>query len=671
MKSLMFVLLIYLSAFAQSGSVSGFVFDAKTRKPLSGVELKLIESKQVTRSDAHGRFEFKEVAAGKYRLSALLLNYAQKIETIEVQEGKETEVNFYLRKLPKDHRDSFMMNHAVDKAGHGKSRTTKKEKTSGSGVLAPPPLEEAAGKESHKMKYAPKASGMPAPSQSGLKAGYADDNQQFNYFIHFLKKYGPEVKHYSLPVDERIQLIVLDKESHTLPNAKIRVYEEKNLLENGRTYADGSFFIFPQAIGMRGDRLTVAIEYEQISKKITINRSGKRKHVVKLNLKRQLAAHIPLDLLFILDATGSMGEEIERLKNTIEIINANLAALNIQPAIRYGMVLYRDREDDYDTKVIPFTSDLPAFRTELQRVSAGGGGDTPEDMQAALQAAMQKMDWNPQGLRLAFVITDAGAHLDYGQEYTYVNAAKDAKDLAVKIFSVGTGGLDINGEYVLRQIAQYTYGKYIFLTYGEKGESEGGHVGSVSHHTGANFQTDKLETIIIRFAKEELSWLSPVMPQLPQNFFRAKKIDTEKKEETLKKLFTMAARELQDYSSLNIKKGTKVSVMPIVARYPSLANNAEYFTEQLTLSLSKDSTFKLIERKDFQFIARELGLKLGGFVEPEKAAKVGVFLGADMLIIGNLFFDEEQYELFLKLVRVQTAEVLSVTKLKIDPQLGL
>jgi len=71
------------------------------------------------------------------------------------------------------------------------------------------------------------------------------------------------------------------------------------------------------------------------------------------------------------------------------------------------------------------------------------------------------MSWNRDGIRLVFVITDAPPHLDYGQKYTYVNAAGDAKKQGIKIFSVGTGGLDLAGEYVLRQIAQYTSGRYI------------------------------------------------------------------------------------------------------------------------------------------------------------------------------------------------------------------
>ena len=37
------------------------------------------------------------------------------------------------------------------------------------------------------------------PEVSGLKAGYADDNKQFNYFVNFLKQYRSKVTAYDLP----------------------------------------------------------------------------------------------------------------------------------------------------------------------------------------------------------------------------------------------------------------------------------------------------------------------------------------------------------------------------------------------------------------------------------------------------------------------------------------
>ncbi len=504
---------------------------------------------------------------------------------------------------------------------------------------------------------------------SGLKAGYADDNKQFNYFIDFLKKY--HVPHCSMPVDERIILRVRDKAGKSIPNADVKVLYKGKVLTSGKTYADGSFFFFPSEHDKKMYSFKAVITAYQKTKTIKVDRQGRRDILVKWDTNRPVFKNIPLDILFIFDTTGSMGEEIERLKKTIEIINMNLASITPKPSVRFGMVLYKDKGDEYVTRMIPFTDNLEAFQEELAKVSASGGGDYPEDLQSALQDAMTKMEWSRNGIRLSFIITDAPPHLDYGQTYSYAVAARDAKAKAIKIFSVGTGGLNINGEYVLRQISQYTNAKYIFLTYGEKGESAGGREGSVSHHTGANFQTDKLESIIIRFAKEELRNVSNIKLDMGDEHFTAIRVEDEKKEETLKKLFEMAVRQLADYSSIGIPAGTPAAVLPITSSDKKLALNSEYFTEQMIFSMSKGKTFRLVERKSIQKVLKELELGMSGLVDEKNAAKVGKFLGAKMLISGRLYKKRKSYELFIKLIRVETAEVLSVTKAVIDVNLGI
>lgn len=675
MSNIMRTAIILLGLFcvlpAQSGKIVGTVLDRSSHEAVSKARVKIIELELQTTSGKDGKFEFDEVPAGKYRIVVTHLKYVQRIlPDVIVQEGRVTKVTVYLTKHPPD-LDTHRMK--PQSAGKGEKQiyeffSTHKDKAGGEkqpGIPVPPPLPPR--KESRTLVTESSA----PPSESGLKAGYADDNRQFNYFLNFLKQYGPQAPHYPLEIEERIHLRILDKNGKSLPGSEVRVYAVDQLRDSGLTYADGSYFIYPLEMDTNTDHYQVYIHYGQFKKKLTVRRNGPRLLNIRLETSRQSFVHIPMDILFILDATGSMGEEIERLKSTIDIIKLNLISLNIKPKIRFGMVLYRDRDDDFDVKKVPFTDDLQQFSEQLRQVRAEGGGDTPEDLQAALEKSMRAMSWNKQGLHLAFLITDAPPHLDYGQAYTYADAARDARQMAIKIFTIGTGGLDISGEYVLRQIAQFTYGKYIFLTYGEKGESEGGRPGSVSHHTGTNFQSEKLESIIIRFAKQELSYLSeqPIEEALP--YFRARKIKGEKKEATLRKLFSRAIQELKDYSSIAIPAGTDVSVIPIVVKHESLANNAEYFTEQLTLAMSKDATFKMVERQDFQFIAKETGLQLSGIVEPKDAAKVGAFIGADMLVIGRMYFKDGLYELFLKLVRVESAEVVSVTKIKIDPQLGL
>jgi Mg-chelatase subunit ChlD len=512
------------------------------------------------------------------------------------------------------------------------------------------------------------------PQVSGLKAGFADDNKQFNYFVQFLSTYGAQVNHIPIPIEERITLKVHDSEGKSIPNAEIAVYgANRSFLGRGTTYADGSFLLFPAEFGDQ-QGYTIDVTYNQQRNTFSLDRFGRREILITLAAPRAEMSRIPLDLLFILDTTGSMGEEIQRLKTTIELIKLNLASLSSKPRVRFGMVLYKDRGDEYVTEVVPFTDNLQEFQSALDEVEASGGGDTPEDLQSALEQAM-RLSWSRGGVRLGFIITDAPPHLDYGQRYTYAQAVKEAKEKGVKIFSVGTGGLDLLGEVVLRQVAQYTSAKYIFLTYGETGESEGGLPGSVSHHTGANYQTDKLEAIIIRFAKEELSHITDQPIEEEEEYFTASKIGAEEREETLNKLFSMAVSQLIDYSTVRIHKGTAAAVLPLSPAQSNLSLNSEYFTEQLLLSFGKDKTFKelfrIVERKDLQSVLEELELQLSDLAEEQGAAKVGELLGAQLLIIGKLYSTAKGYELFLKLVRVETGEVLSVTKAIIDKGLGL
>ncbi|MBN1409361.1 MAG: VWA domain-containing protein [Spirochaetales bacterium] len=505
--------------------------------------------------------------------------------------------------------------------------------------------------------------------ESGLKAGFADDNAQFNYFLNFLNEYK-EAVHFELPIQERIIIKAMDADGKSIPDAAVSISASGKIVAEGKTYADGTFLFFPN------DKETVkeyqlSIGYQQAKEKLTFQRSGPRQVDVHFKEKRREYPNIPIDILFILDTTGSMGNEIERLKATIEIIKLNISTLSIKPDVRFGMVLYRDREDAYLTRIIPLTKDMDKFQASLNQVTVDGGGDTPEDLQSALKDALIKIDWNPEGIRLGFIITDAAPHLDYDEAYTYVDASKDAKKKAIKLYSIGTGGLDLSGEYVLRQISQYTYAKYIFLTHGEQGESEGGTPDSVSHHTGANFQTDKLESIIIKFTKDELSYLtdSPIEPG--EDYFEATKIPAEEKEATLKKLFDAAVSQLVDYSSIRIPEGTEATVLPLIPAADADGATAEYFTDQLYVSFSQNKTFTMVERKDLQAVMEELEMQLSGLVDDASAVKVGNFLGAKLLLNGKIYRKKGKYEIFLKLLRVETGEILSVTKAIVDTELGL
>lgn len=507
------------------------------------------------------------------------------------------------------------------------------------------------------------------PSSSGLKAGYADDNRQYGYFVDFLKTYS-DIPHYELPVDERIILHVVDNQGKPVANASISIELAGRPIARGMTMADGTYQFNPSPDTPQEARYQALITAESETVKLDIEHNGMRNVVAALDGRRRTPGPVPLDILFILDTTGSMGEEIHRLRATIELIHLNLTSMSTDTAVRFGMVLYKDTGDEYNTRVVALTKDLDEFASSLDLVEASGGGDIPENLQAALERSLHDINWNSDGIRLGFIITDAPPHLDYGQEYTYADAAAEARERGIKLFSVGTGGLPLSGEYVLRQISQYTGGKYIFLTYGESGESAGGEIGSVSHHTGANYQTDKLEAIIIRFAKEELSYLTDEPLEEDNPYFQAIKIASEEREETLSTLFQLAVDQLSDYATYPVKAGTVAAILPLEAATEDLGLDAEYFTEQMMFAMRKGSTLVIVDRSNIDAVMEELKLQLSGLTDSETVAEVGKLLNAQVLIAGKLYMPDD-YELFLRLLRVDTGEVLSVTKALIDGQLGI
>jgi hypothetical protein len=122
-----------------------------------------------------------------------------------------------------------------------------------------------------------------------------------------------------------------------------------------------------------------------------------------------------LEMVFVLDTTGSMGGLLSGAKQRIwGIVNEVMQESNA--SVRIGLVAYRDREDDYLTQVLPLTEDLDKVYTTLMEYRPEGGGDGPEDVRTALADGVNKAGWSPAAPDLAqilFLVGDAPPHNDY------------------------------------------------------------------------------------------------------------------------------------------------------------------------------------------------------------------------------------------------------------------
>ncbi len=360
-----------------------------------------------------------------------------------------------------------------------------------------------------------------------LRAGEVDDNDLWDDYLMYRRNYaGPRV--HNRDISERYIIEVTDTQGYPILGADVRILlpdPQRGEIYRTRTFANGQALFHPPALDMpldQVDQFLVEVENGGVSRQFTLTRfeaqpatSFAERWTVALDTQSQRADSLNLDVLFLVDATGSMADEIEKIQNTIFDVSAQIDALPENPNVRYGLVTYRDREDSYVTRTYNFTPDVRDFSKNLNTVRANGGGDYPESLNEGLHNALHNVEWRgSDSVKLIFLIADAPPHLDYVQDFDYAVEMDFAARRGIKIHPIASSGLDDQGEYIFRQIAQYTQGRFVFLTYESK--TNGGAPGDVTtHHVDEqDYSVENLDRLLVRLVEEELA---PQNKQLAQH----------------------------------------------------------------------------------------------------------------------------------------------------------
>ena len=334
-----------------------------------------------------------------------------------------------------------------------------------------------------------------------IQAGEVDDNREWQEYLDYRRRYsGPAV--HDVDVTERYTITVRGRDGRPVPNAAVTVSAGGDAVFQGRTYANGQTLFFPRAVsGTEGsEEFRLHVEKEGASVSLDFARNAEPEWAVALDTETSYPGGVPLDVLFLLDATGSMEDEIVQLKATLLSVSSRIADLPARPDLRFGMVTYRDRGDEFVTRVYDFKSDVAQFLDSIRGVEATGGGDTPESLNEALHDAVHEPEWRlGDAIRLVFLLADAPPHLDYQQDYDYAVEMAQAHRRGIKIFSIASSGLDPQGEYIFRQIAQHTMGRFIFIVYA------GGGGELVTPHDVSDYTVERLDDLVVGLVQEELA----------------------------------------------------------------------------------------------------------------------------------------------------------------------
>ena len=306
----------------------------------------------------------------------------------------------------------------------------------------------------------------PAPQAGVLTAGEHDDLLNPELYARYVRTSNLGQSIPDLPtLDTRAVLTVevKDASGRPMPFARVRLTCSDGNSLSVPTLADGRAVFFPGI-----DRLSPTV---QVSASMGDHVLGSARTVQIVSdaggqlvtITGDVAAQAPrkLDLMLVVDTTGSMSDELRFLQAELQSVIASLVRRHSELDVRVGFVFYRDEGDDYVTHTVGFDGRMERAQGALARQYATGGGDYPEAMDQAMIRAVGQQ-WRGDAVKSLLLVADAPPHDD--KVARTWDAARVARGKRIQITPVAASGVADTAEYAMRAMAALTQSRYLFLT---------------------------------------------------------------------------------------------------------------------------------------------------------------------------------------------------------------
>jgi len=298
-----------------------------------------------------------------------------------------------------------------------------------------------------------------------LTAGEWNDNENWGFFTNLVKNGTVEFPAYGVDPRNRIEVTITGNDG-VLPNEKVELLSGKgDIIWSAKTDKNGKAYLF-----YSGDDKPENVRYGEQTSQVTVSDGGENTaegqghsdgeatKSVEFKAESKAVKYDKTEVMFILDTTGSMGDEISYLQKDFSSIAEEVGNENVTFSVNF----YRDEGDDYVTRCNPFTSDIKEIRGLLNAEYADGGGDTPEAVAEILDETMTGNSWSEDSNKIAFLIFDAPPHED--KEEMILGAVKSAAEKGIHLVPVVASNSDRETELFGRAVAICTNSNYVFLT---------------------------------------------------------------------------------------------------------------------------------------------------------------------------------------------------------------
>lgn len=444
---------------AQQVSISGTITDTDSN-PLPGVTVFVKGTKVATSTSVDGFYAIKATVTDTLVYRHLGFNSIEKIV------GENRILNIEMK-------ESDVM---LEEVVVGEYETTASEKRISSDF-------KAKGLSASRMMK------RQEPKSGQLTAGELNDIEKWSEWLELKKNenYTKVVNDWGFKLTKKITVSVFSKQNMPISNVVIYLVDEKNqLVQTAKTDVFGRAIVFKTA----DKKYTVQAVYNGLVKGLKTTNSQKD---VKFVFEKATITN-DVDILFTIDATGSMGDEISYLKSEIQNIISRIDQRVQQK--RVGLTFYRDKGEEYIVKDFAFTTDIKRVKENLSKQYASGGGDYEEAVERALEVSMAK-SWNKNAkARLLFLVLDAPPHLTQENVVTIKKVIKEAQHKGIKIIPIVASGADKTVEFLMRSFSVATNGTYVFLT------DDSGIGNSHIKPSAKNYKVEKLNDLIVRLIEK-------------------------------------------------------------------------------------------------------------------------------------------------------------------------
>lgn len=428
------MLLVFGSTFAQSIAISGKVSDKDG--PLPGVSVVVKGTKKGTNTDFDGKYSLKASVGDTLVYSYLdYKNEERRVGTNKVIDVLMLEGGEAL--------DEIVVTSYSKVASRSRAKLVIRGISSLSGA--------AKGID---LKYG----GRSTKKQSGLltakEVNDLEDEAKWAS-LHRMNSYQKIKNDWDLKSGELIHVFVKDGKNNPVANAMVKFFDDKGLVSEGRSD------VFGQVTFYKNDAefYTVQVLYKGEIKGLRLRRFQSEVLFRLGSLRNEVQS---LDLMFTVDATGSMGDEMNYLKSEIEDI-INRVDKRIQTK-RVALTFYRDHNDNYLVKHFDFTANIREVKKNLSKQHAGGGGDYEEAVEVALETGLNQTWSATSNVKLMFLLLDAPPHLNQENVHKIKRQIDKAKSMGVKLIPIVASGANETVEYLMRYFGVYTNGTCVFIT---------------------------------------------------------------------------------------------------------------------------------------------------------------------------------------------------------------